>query len=109
MDLDASHFPSGQHDDCGFFPEDRVSKRAVRLRCVTIQVYAVIYLYAISFCHFTVGFLRRAALDLQPSAARLPRSSLAKLIFTSETRANASRQHTDGKLSTATVAFPLRH
>lgn len=49
MDLDASHFPSGQHDDCGFFPEDRVSKRAVRLRSVTIQVYAVIYLHAISF------------------------------------------------------------
>lgn len=55
MDLDGAHFPSGQHDNCGFFPEEQVSKQAVRLRSDTVQIYDTIYLYAISFCHFTVG------------------------------------------------------
>lgn len=55
MDSDGARFPSGRHDNCVVFPEEHVSKRAVRSLSVSIRIYDAIYLYAISFCHFTVG------------------------------------------------------
>lgn len=50
-----AHISPGPAPQLRFFPEERASKRAVRLRSVSIQTYDAIYLYAISFCHFTVG------------------------------------------------------
>lgn len=52
-----------QHN-CGF-PEEHVSKRAVRSLSVSIQIYDAIYLYAISFCHFTVGSVGSLLVSLQ--------------------------------------------